>query len=39
MYRDDDPYLSELREVCLALPESADRQVALVRMLTALDGR
>lgn len=24
MYRDDDPYLTELREVCLALPESAE---------------
>ncbi len=24
MYRDDDPYLAELREVCLALPESAE---------------
>lgn len=24
MYRDDDPYLSELREICLALPESAE---------------
>lgn len=23
-YRDDDPYLSELRELCLALPESAE---------------
>jgi hypothetical protein len=24
MYDDDDPYLAELREVCLALPESAE---------------
>lgn len=24
MYRDDDPYLTELRTVCLALPESAE---------------
>ncbi len=24
MYRDDDPYLAELRKVCLALPESAE---------------
>jgi hypothetical protein len=24
MYRDDDPYLSELRAVCLALPETAE---------------
>jgi len=24
MYRDDDPYLAELREVCLALPESRE---------------
>jgi predicted DNA-binding protein (MmcQ/YjbR family) len=24
MYRDDDPYLAELRELCLALPESAE---------------
>ncbi len=24
MYRDDDPHLAELREVCLALPESAE---------------
>ncbi len=24
MYRDDDPYLAELREVCLALPESSE---------------
>lgn len=24
MYREDDPYLAELREVCLALPESAE---------------
>lgn len=24
MYDDDDPYLTELREVCLALPESAE---------------
>jgi hypothetical protein len=24
MYRDDDPYLSELRDICLALPESAE---------------
>jgi predicted DNA-binding protein (MmcQ/YjbR family) len=24
MYRDDDPYLTELREVCLALPESVE---------------
>jgi predicted DNA-binding protein (MmcQ/YjbR family) len=24
MYRDDDPYLAELREICLALPESAE---------------
>lgn len=24
MYRDDDPYLAELRAVCLALPESAE---------------
>ncbi|MDQ3028815.1 MAG: MmcQ/YjbR family DNA-binding protein [Actinomycetota bacterium] len=24
MYHDDDPYLSELRAVCLALPESAE---------------
>ena len=24
MYKDDDPYLSELRDVCLALPESAE---------------
>ena len=24
MYSDDDPYLAELREVCLALPESAE---------------
>jgi len=24
MYRDDDPYLTELREVCLAFPESAE---------------
>ena len=24
MYRDDDPHLSELREVCLALPESVE---------------
>ena len=24
MYRDDDPYLAELREVCLALPESKE---------------
>ncbi len=24
MYRDDDPYLAELREVCLALPESVE---------------
>lgn len=24
MYRDEDPYLSELRAVCLALPESAE---------------
>lgn len=24
MYRDDDPYLDELRQLCLALPESAE---------------
>jgi len=24
MYRDDDPYLTELRQICLALPESAE---------------
>lgn len=24
MYRDDDPYLSDLRRVCLALPETAE---------------
>jgi len=24
MYSDDDPYLTELRQVCLALPESAE---------------
>jgi predicted DNA-binding protein (MmcQ/YjbR family) len=24
MYSDDDPYLTELREICLALPESAE---------------
>src|SRR3712207_5677455 len=24
MYRDDDPYLAELRQVCLSLPESAE---------------
>jgi predicted DNA-binding protein (MmcQ/YjbR family) len=24
MYRDDDPYLADLREVCLALPESVE---------------
>ena len=24
MYRDDDPYLSRLRAVCLALPESVE---------------
>jgi predicted DNA-binding protein (MmcQ/YjbR family) len=24
MYRDDDPYLAELRAVCLALPEAAE---------------
>jgi len=24
MYSDDDPYLTELREVCLALPETAE---------------
>jgi predicted DNA-binding protein (MmcQ/YjbR family) len=24
MYNDDDPYLNELREVCLALPETAE---------------
>jgi hypothetical protein len=24
MYRDDDPYLADLREICLALPESAE---------------
>lgn len=24
MYRDDDPYLADLRKVCLALPESAE---------------
>ena len=24
MYRDEDPYLSELREICLALPEAAE---------------
>ncbi len=24
MYRDDDPHLAELREVCLAFPESAE---------------
>ena len=24
MYNDDDPYLAELREVCLSLPESAE---------------
>lgn len=24
MYRDDDPYLAELREVCLAFPESVE---------------
>ena len=24
MYRDDDPYLAQLREVCLALPESRE---------------
>jgi predicted DNA-binding protein (MmcQ/YjbR family) len=24
MYRDDDPYLKELREVCLALPEAVE---------------
>jgi hypothetical protein len=48
MYRDDDPYLTELREVCLAFPESAEvaelmegsyRQVALKRMLKALEER
>ena len=24
MYRDDDPFLTELRQICLALPESAE---------------
>jgi hypothetical protein len=24
MYSDDDPYLAELREVCLSLPETAE---------------
>src|SRR4051794_1390898 len=24
MYRDDDPYLSEVRKICLALPESVE---------------
>src|SRR5215813_9288644 len=24
MYHDDDPYLSELREICLALPEATE---------------
>lgn len=24
MYSDDDPFLAELREVCLALPESSE---------------
>ena len=24
MYRDDDPFLAELREICLAFPESAE---------------
>jgi predicted DNA-binding protein (MmcQ/YjbR family) len=24
MYRDDDPYLAQVREVCLALPETAE---------------
>jgi len=26
MYRNDDPYLTELREICLALPESAEKE-------------
>jgi hypothetical protein len=24
MYRDDDPFLTELRDVCLGLPETAE---------------
>ena len=50
MYSDDDPLLAQVREVFLTLPETAEvaegselaessyRQVALKRMLTALDG-
>lgn len=26
MYDDDDPYLSELREICLALPEAVEKE-------------
>lgn len=26
MYRDDDPYLAELRAVCLALPEAVEKE-------------
>ena len=26
MYSDDDPYLSELREICLALPEAIEKE-------------
>jgi predicted DNA-binding protein (MmcQ/YjbR family) len=26
MYRDDDPYLGELREICLALPEAVEKE-------------
>ena len=26
MYSDDDPYLTELREICLALPEAVEKE-------------